>query len=119
MSSSANGAYLFRSLLGLLVVGFVPGVGVPAERAATTVRAQTPAVQPLSADDVSWLFPAPTQASDFSKLISMSDLMAPSVQDPAKRDPVWSDAAFQQFLGIGRGDQLKDFDGPQHSEMIC
>jgi hypothetical protein len=58
------------------------------------------AIAPLSADDVSILFPAPTTAADFAHLIAVSDLTAPDPQDPSKRDPVWSDAAFQQFLGL-------------------
>src|SRR5580692_658259 len=55
-------------------------------------------VQPLSANDVSWLFPAPTRAADLANLIAVRDITAPSPQDPTKRDPVWSDAAFNQFL---------------------
>jgi hypothetical protein len=58
------------------------------------------AIPPLAPNDVSWLFPAPTRAEDFDKLISMGDLTAPNPQDPTKRDPVWPDAAFQQFLAI-------------------
>jgi hypothetical protein len=65
-----------------------------------SARAQTQAVQPLSANDVSWLFPAPTRAEDFANLISMGDLTTPNPQDPTKRDPVWSPAAFGQFLAI-------------------
>jgi hypothetical protein len=62
--------------------------------------AQTQSVQPLSANDVSWLFPAPTRAEDFANLISMQDLTVPNAQDATKRDPVWSSAAFQAFLSI-------------------
>jgi hypothetical protein len=76
---------------------FLTGPGSGVGRAAL---AQTQALQPLSANDVSWLFPAPTQASDFAQLISMADLAAPNAQDPTKRDRVWSDAAFAQFLGL-------------------
>jgi len=61
--------------------------------------AQTP-TQPLSANDVSWLFPAPKQADDFAKLIAVRDLTAPNPQDPTKRDQILSDAAFQQFIAI-------------------
>ena len=57
-------------------------------------------VQPLSANDVSWLFPAPTQAADLANLIAVRDITTPNPQDPTKRDPVWSDAAFKQFLDI-------------------
>ena len=55
--------------------------------------------QPLSADDVSWLFPAPTTTADLANLISMGDLSVAN-PDPSKRDRVWSDAIFQQFLAI-------------------
>ena len=58
--------------------------------------------QPLAADDVSWLFPAPTRTSDLARLIAIGDLIAPDPQDPAKRVRVWSDAAFQQFLAIAQ-----------------
>jgi hypothetical protein len=59
-----------------------------------------PAVQPLSANDVSWLFPAPTQAADLANLIAVRDITTPNPQDATRRDPVWSDAAFKQFLDI-------------------
>src|SRR5271165_7091939 len=55
---------------------------------------------PLSADDVSILFPVPTRAEDFANLIAVRDITTPNAQDPSKRDPVWPDAVFQQFLGI-------------------
>ncbi len=60
----------------------------------------TPAVQPLSANDVSWLFPAPTQAADFANLIAVRDITTPNSQDATKRDPVWTDAVFQRFVAI-------------------
>src|SRR5882762_7468810 len=59
-----------------------------------------PPIAPLSADDVSVLFPAPTRAEDFAKLIAVADLTTQNPQDPSKHDPVWPDAAFQQFLAI-------------------
>jgi len=62
--------------------------------------APTPANAPLSANDVSWLFPAPKRAEDFATLIAVRDLTTPDPQDASKRDPVWPDAAFQQFLAI-------------------
>jgi hypothetical protein len=68
---------------------------------------QTSAVQPLSPDDVSWLFPAPTRADDLKNVISMGDLAAPNPQDLTKRDPVWSDAVFQRFLEIAAADEAK------------
>jgi hypothetical protein len=57
-------------------------------------------IAPLSADDVSVLFPAPTRAEDFAKLIAVADLTTQNSQDPSKHDRVWPDAAFQQFLAI-------------------
>ena len=68
-----------------------------------TVPAETQAVPPLSANDVSWLFPAPTRAEDFVNLIAVHDLTTQNPQDPAKRDPVWPDPAFQQFVAIANG----------------
>ena len=62
--------------------------------------AQTQAIAPLSADDVSLLFPVPTRAGDLANLIAVSDLTTPNGQDPTKRDPVWPDAVFQQFIAI-------------------
>jgi hypothetical protein len=85
-SGMSSFGYLRLGLIGILV--------------AVGAGAQTPAIQPLSSNDVSWLFPAPTRAVDFDKLISMRDLTTPNQQDPTKRDPVWPDAAFQQFLAI-------------------
>jgi hypothetical protein len=60
----------------------------------------TPAVQPLSANDVSWLFPAPTQAADLANLIAVRDITTPNPEDATKRDPVWPDPVFQRFLAI-------------------
>jgi hypothetical protein len=83
----------FRFLrLGLF--GFLFGIGGVA-------LAQTQPTPPLSADDVSWLFPVPTRAEDLNKLISMRDLAAPN-----KQDPVWPDATFQQFLTVAAAAQV-------------
>ncbi len=71
--------------------------------AAATGDAKAPAIPPLSSDDVSWLFPAPTRAVAFDNLISMGDLATQNSQDPSKRDPIWPDAAFRQFLSIAAG----------------
>src|SRR5579862_6988045 len=67
---------------------------------ANAAPSQSQTIPPLSPNDVSWLFPAPTRAEDFAKLIAVRDLTAPNPQDASKRDPVWPDAAFQQFLAI-------------------
>jgi hypothetical protein len=68
--------------------------------ACSAALAQKPAAPPLSANDVSWLFPAPALAADFDKLIAMRDLTAPNPKDSRQRDRVWPDAVFQQFLAI-------------------
>jgi hypothetical protein len=72
-------------------------------------RPAPPAVpeQRLFADDVSWLFPAPTTTADLARLISMADLAAPNAQDPTKRDRVWPDSIFQQFLAIAASPAAK------------
>src|SRR5271163_2547134 len=83
--------------LGLIGAVIVCGIGAWACKSKVP---PAPAVQPLSANDVSWLFPAPTQAADFANLIAVRDITTPDPQNPTKRDPVWSDAAFKQFLDI-------------------
>src|SRR5580704_1280793 len=62
--------------------------------------AQNQPVQPLSVNDVSILFPAPTTAADLNKLIAVADITTPNAQDPNKGDPVWPADAFQQFVAI-------------------
>jgi hypothetical protein len=66
------------------------------------VVTQVPAVEnrPLSANDVSWLFPPPTKVADLDKLIAVRDLTTQNPQDSTKGDPVWTDAVFRQFVGI-------------------
>ena len=49
----------------------------------------------------------PTRAADFANLIAVRDVTTPNPQDPTKRDPVWSDSAFQQFLTIVNGPQAQ------------
>jgi hypothetical protein len=75
----------------------MPAVQAPVVQPPVVARAPE---QPLAADDVSWLFPAPTKESDLANLIAMSDLTVPNPQDLTKRDRVWSDATFQQFITI-------------------
>jgi hypothetical protein len=64
-------------------------------------------IAPLSANDVSWLFPAPARAEDFANLIAVRDVTTPNLQDHTKRDPIWPDSVFQQFLNIVDGPQAK------------
>jgi len=89
------------ALIGTLIVCFVSSWACKSK--PQPKPAPTPAVPPLSANDVSWLFPAPTQAADFANLIAVRDIATPDPQDPTKRNPVWPDAAFQQFLTIADG----------------
>lgn len=83
-------------LAGIGCVGFLHQG--PARSA--TAPTQPTAIQPLSVDDVSWLFPPPTKAEDFAKLIAVRDLTTLNHQDPTKSDPVWPDSVFQRFLDI-------------------
>lgn len=85
-------------LVACVACGVTPHQAQTNDRAPSTSPA--PAIPPLSANDVSLLFPAPTSAGDFAKLIAVGNLSTPNPQDPSKQDPVWPDAAFQQFLAI-------------------
>jgi hypothetical protein len=99
----------FLSRLGIVVLGSLclgnafaqtPAASPSAPPAQPAAPTPKPHETPLSADDVSWLFPTPTKPEDLANLISMADLTAPDPKDPTKRGRVWSDEAFQQFLGI-------------------
>jgi hypothetical protein len=91
--------YARLGLIGSLII-----CGVSAWACKSNPKpAPTPAVQPLSANDVSWLFPAPTRSADFANLIAVRDITTLDPQDPTRRDPVWPDAVFQQFLTIADG----------------
>jgi hypothetical protein len=68
------------------------------------VPAQSQAIPPVSANDVSLLFPAPTREEDFAKLIAVRDLTTQD-PDPSKRDVVWTNAVFKQFIAIANGAQ--------------
>ena len=96
--------YLKLGLIGILVAcGAFDGSflrGSPAAALQRAVPAQTQAIPPLSANDVSWLFPVPTRAEDFAKLIAVRDLTTQSPQDPTKRGLVWPYEVFLQFLTI-------------------
>ncbi|MGB8478821.1 MAG: hypothetical protein WCE63_08270 [Acidobacteriaceae bacterium] len=104
MSSSGTRSYKY-SRLRLIVVLLVLAGGASVasfreSRPVAAASAPTQGIQPLSADDVSLLFPPPTRPEDFAKLIAVRDLTTPNAQDPTKRDLVWPVAAFQQFLAI-------------------
>ena len=62
------------------------------------------AASPLSPDDVTWLFPPPAAPEDLADLVSIGDVtMQTDPVDPSKRAPVWSDAAFKDFLAVADG----------------
>src|SRR6266404_881017 len=96
--------YLRLGLIGILVAGGARGDssrhGYTDGGAGRTVPAQTQEIPPLSANDVSWLFPVPTRAEDFAKLIAVRDLTTQNAQDATKRALVWPYAVFQHFLAI-------------------
>jgi hypothetical protein len=102
------GRLMWRTALGMLALAGASFVGDPAglflqagARVGSAAFAQqAQAVKPLSATDVSWLFPPPVRAEDFDTLISIRDLTTQNPQDPTKHDPVWPDAEFARFLSI-------------------
>jgi hypothetical protein len=105
---NSSGVFSFRrlrlGLIGILLAcatyGGSSGYGCSDTRACRALSTHAQATPPLSADDVSWLFPAPTRAEDFAKLIAVRDLTTQNAQDPTKRDLVWPYTVFQQFLAI-------------------
>jgi mono/diheme cytochrome c family protein len=113
MNTSAlyNSRYLQFALLGIVAICCGCG-GSSRQRNAdsasgSSLPSQTPANAPLSANDISWLFPVPTRAADFANLIAVRDITTPNAQDPTRRDPVWNDATFQQFISIVNGAQTQ------------
>lgn len=109
LSHSSSLRHSNSLLLGIFVVTTLAALGAAAGCKAKPSVEQPGAVAPvqsnapLSANDVTWLFPAPTKAADFANLIAVRDLTTPNPQDPAKRDPVWSDSAFTQFQSFVNG----------------
>ena len=106
-------AFFASQLLKLMVLGLLffasacnkgPSSG-NSNSGTSTADAQTKANAPLSANDVSWLFPVPTRATDLANVIAVRDVTTQDPQDPSKRDPVWPDSVFQQFLAIANGAQ--------------
>jgi len=101
--------YLKLAVLGILFLsaawGQTPSSNTSSPGAPAVVPIQPNA--PLSANDVSWLFPAPTRAADFANLIAVRDVTTADPQGPTKRDPIWSDSAFQQFLTFVNGPQAQ------------
>jgi hypothetical protein len=92
LKSFARSVFVLASLI-VCLIGDCPV-------AVDVAFAQNQSPDPLSANDVSWLFPPPKKAEDFAKLIAMADLTVPNALDATKRDRIWSDVAFQQFIGI-------------------
>lgn len=112
MNTSAvlTSRYVKLAVLGIFVVSVAcrkesSGDNSKSETAPAVTQAQPNA--PLSADDVSWLFPVPTRAADLANLIAVRDVTTQNPQDPSKRDPIWPDSVFQQFLAIANGAQVQ------------
>ena len=102
--------YLKLALLGVLLLGAACHKNVSSHNNGSGTQPAVGPIQPiapLSANDVSWLFPAPTRAADFDNLIAVRDVTTPNPEDPGKRDPIWPDSVFQQFLTIVSGAQAK------------
>jgi hypothetical protein len=101
--------YLTLAVLGILLVSAArsekPSGSYAGPQTAPVAPIQPNA--PLSANDVSWLFPVPTRAADFANLIAVRDVTAPNPLDATKRDPIWPDSVFQQFLAIVNGAQAQ------------
>jgi hypothetical protein len=98
------------AILAVLLVGAACHKSSSSDHSSSGTLASVAPIQTiasLSANDVSWLFPAPTGAADFANLIAVRDVTTPNPQDPTKRDPIWSDSAFQQFLTIVDSAQAK------------
>jgi hypothetical protein len=92
--------YLRLGVIGFFLAGGFCACSFQHEHAGAGASVPAQAIPPLSANDVSWLFPPPTRSEDFAKLIAVRELTTPNAQDPTKRDPVWPDAVFQQFVAI-------------------
>src|ERR1700722_4585982 len=102
--------YLKLAILGVLLISAACNKKSSSDNSSSGTPTAAPSIQPiapLSANDVSWLFPAPSHAEDFANLIAVRDVTTPNPQDPTKRDPIWPDSVFQQFLTIANGAQAK------------
>ncbi len=69
---------------------------------STPAEAQTP--RPLAANDVSILFPMPSNEADLDNLISLSTLSGPTGPQSAR---LWSDADFTRILAIAESNAGK------------
>ena len=68
------------ALLGILLTSAVCGQKPAGDQSGSGSAAPVAPIQagaPLSANDVSWLFPVPTKAADFANLIAVRDLTTP------------------------------------------
>ena len=55
---------------------------------------------PLAVNDISWLLPMPEKPADFSKAISLQDVLGPPEPGGSTTAPVWSDSAMKQYFGL-------------------
>jgi hypothetical protein len=97
--------YLKLAILVVLLVSAACNKKSSSDNSVSGASSAAAPIAPLSASDVSWLFPAPARAEDFANLIAVRDVITPNPQDPTKRDPIWPDSVFQQFLTIVNGSQ--------------
>ncbi|MFZ0869013.1 MAG: hypothetical protein WAN06_20370 [Candidatus Sulfotelmatobacter sp.] len=97
--------YLKLAILPVLVVSAACNKRSPSDNSGSGASTAAASLSALSANDVSWLFPAPARAEDFANLIAVRDVTTPNLQDPTKRDPIWPDSVFQQFLTIANSPQ--------------
>jgi hypothetical protein len=97
--------YLKPAILVVLLVSAACNETSPSDNSRSGASTAAAPIAPLSANDVSWLFPAPARAEDFANLIAVRDVTTPNFLDPTKRDPIWPDSVFQQFLTIVNGPQ--------------
>jgi hypothetical protein len=101
LSSAILLSFVALSLVGAPLV-FVAG---GSQHTSIAARAQTAPVTPLSANDVSWLFPAP---KSLDETISIGDLSTAPSEDQKISEPAWSDEAFTEFYSFVTSDQAAD-----------
>jgi hypothetical protein len=85
----------FKVIVAGLAVAIAAGTGMAAAQTAS---------KPLSANDVSILFPPPQTAADMANLIALSDLAGPT----GSPQRLWSDEDFAHFLANAENPERPD-----------
>ncbi|KAF2992630.1 hypothetical protein OGR47_06230 [Methylocystis sp. MJC1] len=105
----SNHFHGFRACVACSVIALAAAASTPTLAAklrhahpALALSATSPGA-PLSADDVSWLFPPPKNSADLANTIAIADLTAPDPKDASKREAIWPASAFAQFLANADG----------------